>query len=241
MTLPVLSTIDLATTDPPIDDSRIGQPVPDETLLGYMKAAVNVTRNVEGDVVECGVWKGFSFSALAKSLYLIDSGKMLYGYDSWKPIDTSAVEDFSALRLKANGSKPRAELSSIDARASQKDVYRNLLAGRIPKEYIKSHTVLVTGWIEETLRLTAPTAVSLIHLDVDLYASYKIAIEVLWPRLSINGMVLMDEYADLTWPGARLAIDEYLHDVPPTNYSFGIIADGAASGRFYRIALKKMA
>ena len=55
---------------------------------------------------------------------------------------------------------------------------------------------------------------TLVHFDCDLYAPTKIALEVLWPRLSRGGVMLFDEYSIHEWPGETKAVDEYFSDKP---------------------------
>ena len=49
-----------------------------------------------------------------------------------------------------------------------------------------------------------------LHLDVDLYSSYKICLEKLWNNVIKGGIVCFDEYSDPKWPGAKEAVDEFL-------------------------------
>jgi len=52
----------------------------------------------------------------------------------------------------------------------------------------------------------------LVHLDCDLYESYRTCLEFFYPRLSMGAVVLFDEYNDPTWPGCNKAVDEFLAD-----------------------------
>jgi hypothetical protein len=55
---------------------------------------------------------------------------------------------------------------------------------------------------------------SLVHLDCDLYAPTRAALEAFWPRLARGGVMLFDEYAIKDWPGETAAVDEYFADKP---------------------------
>jgi len=72
---------------------------------------------------------------------------------------------------------------------------------------------LVPGYFNDTLK-TYQGQVALLHLDVDLYDSYKVCLETLYPKVATGGVILFDEYAEPTdlknWPGAKKAIDEFL-------------------------------
>ena len=48
---------------------------------------------------------------------------------------------------------------------------------------------------------------SLLRLDTDWYESTRIGLEVMYPRLSVGGVCILDDYGH--WQGARKAVDEY--------------------------------
>ena len=79
---------------------------------------------------------------------------------------------------------------------------------------IRTPVHVTQGYFEDTLRDAKLPPVALLHLDVDLYKSYKTCLEYLFPLVVKGGVVLFDEYrneADLRkWPGASRAIDEYV-------------------------------
>lgn len=50
------------------------------------------------------------------------------------------------------------------------------------------------------------------RLDTDFYESTKNEIEVLYPKLSIGGVLIIDDYGH--WQGSRKAIDEYFKQNP---------------------------
>jgi Macrocin-O-methyltransferase (TylF) len=84
-------------------------------------------------------------------------------------------------------------------------VRRNLQSfGLAPEE---QNITLVRGLVQETLTGTEPVAFA--HLDVDWYEPSLVCIERLYPRLSIGGSIIVDDYHD--WGGCRRAIDEYLN------------------------------
>jgi hypothetical protein len=54
--------------------------------------------------------------------------------------------------------------------------------------------------------------IALLHLDCDLYESYKTALTHLYEKVAPGGVVMFDEYDDSRWPGAKIAIDEFFAD-----------------------------
>ena len=50
--------------------------------------------------------------------------------------------------------------------------------------------------------------ISFLHLDLDIYSATKISLEVLFPRVSRGGIVLIDDYGKVY--GATKATNEFL-------------------------------
>jgi len=98
-------------------------------------------------------------------------------------------------------------LAAPEARAiaSLDEVQRNLFSTGYPGELI----TFVKGRVEETLYDTSavPNSLSILRLDTDWYASTKVELDVLYPRLSVGGVLLIDDYGH--WDGARKAVDEF--------------------------------
>jgi O-methyltransferase len=65
----------------------------------------------------------------------------------------------------------------------------------------------VQGRVEETIPVQGPATISLLRLDTDWYESTLHELEHLWPRLSIGGVLIIDDYGH--WQGAREATDEF--------------------------------
>ena len=54
----------------------------------------------------------------------------------------------------------------------------------------------------------------LVHLDVDIYESYKNALEFFYPRMVRNGVIVMDDYGSKFCLGAKKAIDRFMSYKP---------------------------
>ena len=72
--------------------------------------------------------------------------------------------------------------------------------------------ICIKGEVEKTLKIdeNLPTKISLLRLDTDWYESTKIELEVLFPLLSKNGILIIDDYG--YWKGSKKAVDEYIVD-----------------------------
>lgn len=69
---------------------------------------------------------------------------------------------------------------------------------------------LVKGRVEETLPAKAPDAIALLRLDTDWYESIYHELVHLYPRLSVGGVLLIDDYGH--WKGAKRAVDQYIKE-----------------------------
>ena len=56
--------------------------------------------------------------------------------------------------------------------------------------------------------INLPKEISLLRLDTDFYESTKYEMDILFPRLQKDGVLLLDDYGH--WKGSRKAVDEYL-------------------------------
>jgi len=79
----------------------------------------------------------------------------------------------------------------------------------------EERTVFIKGYFPETAAHIPEDAVfSLVHIDCDLEAPMRSALEFFYPRMSPGGFVLMHDYSSLHWDGAERAIDGFFKDKP---------------------------
>lgn len=135
----------------------------------YQKRLFEKIHNLEGDVVECGVGHGKSF--LAWCYLLLDEGahRKVWGFDSFAGFPEPRKED-SSPRKPQKGDWSGVGLPEMSAM---------LLGGGLPKEWFYSHATLVEGFFDKSLPKFTGKKIALLHLDVDLYDSYKVALEYL--------------------------------------------------------------
>ena len=188
----------------------------------YFDRMYDKIRNVEGDIVECGIGYSRTFQILC--LLADEEGKRrgVWGFDSFEGFPEPTAEDKSS----RNPKKGEWKVMTLE------QVYKILHIIRIPHEYIEKHIHLVKGYFEDTVPKSAVAKIALLHLDVDLYASYKVCLEHLFPKVAKGGIVLFDEYGSTaSFPGARKAIDEYFKSMPYT------ISKDEASGKYFVVKI----
>ena len=67
--------------------------------------------------------------------------------------------------------------------------------------------VFVKGKVEDTLPNSKPESIALLRLDTDWYESTKIELELLYPLLATNGIMIIDDFGH--WEGAKKAVNEF--------------------------------
>ena len=156
--------------------------------------------NVAGDVVECGVGVGTSFAMLA---YLSGSERRrLRGFDSFAGFPQPTEYDRS-------WRDPKAGEWKVDSQ-----IVRHLLEEvGISKQFPELQITIRPGFLSETLPREPDYDIAFLHLDVNVYPSYRDALKYLFPRVVPGGVVLFDEYKEYSaqkpdeekWPGATRA------------------------------------
>lgn len=185
-----------------------------ERLYSLIHAVSYVVKaGIPGDIVECGVWRGGSMMAVARTLIKLNKRDMnLWLYDTFEGMTKPTDMDVSY-----DGQKATSEFESVKRNdASSKWCYSSLDEVRgnlLQVGYEESRMRFVKGTVEETIPATAPDRISLLRLDTDWYESTKHELEYLFPRLSPGGVLIIDDYGH--WQGSRKACDDYFaaHDI----------------------------
>ena len=73
---------------------------------------------------------------------------------------------------------------------------------------------IVEGFVEQTLPMTSLPELALLRLDTDFYESTRVEFELLYPKLTRGGVLIVDDYG--YFQGSRRATDEYLATIRPT-------------------------
>lgn len=164
-----------------------------------------VEAKVPGDIVECGVWKGGSMMAVARTLLDLGSrDRALHLFDTYEGMPAPTGEDVSYTGEPAERQLDAAAKDDLVwAMAGLEQVKANVLSTGYPAERIR----FVKGKVEDTIPAHAPEKIALLRLDTDWYESTRHELIHLYPRLSPGGVLIIDDYGH--WQGARRAVDEY--------------------------------
>ena len=154
--------------------------------VGHFVRVLDRVRDVEGDVVECGVGAGKSFAVIASLVRSSGNDRKLWGLSPWTRVDgwshpslSGATQSEVRLRLKQMGVTSLAGIELIDG-----DVVSTL--------------ALVTG------------SIAFGHVDVVLAGAVRPCLEQLWPKLAPGGILSVGWFTS----AAEDPIESFLASLP---------------------------
>ena len=159
------------------------------------------TNKINGDFVECGVWKGGNILGIMEYLYYHNmTDRNVWLYDTFQGMTQPEDVDIDLKNQKASDI-----LQNVLCYSSLNEVKKNLSNSKFPISNIK----YIIGDVCETLDIqeNIPNKISLLRLDTDWYKSTKKELEKLYPILSVNGVLIVDDYGH--WEGSKKAVNEY--------------------------------
>lgn len=192
-----------------------------------------VEKGIQGSFVECGVQDGRQQKIWLSTLNELNvSDREIWLYDTFSGLTAPTDKDFSgdknSLKLSAKElyemwAKHQSGDVNTWCYASLSTVQGNLAPFSYPADKIKyvAGDVIKTLDIEENI----PEKISFLRLDTDWYESTKKEMEVLFPRLSSGGVLVLDDY--FWWAGQKQAVNEYFNE---NNISFSIEQVGEHTG-----------
>lgn len=160
--------------------------------------------NIQGDYIECGVWKGGNILGIINYLeYHNILDPTIWLYDTFSGMTNPTLHDVDHVGVFAS-----SVLDQVKCESPLQEVKSILSNSRYPSEKIR----FVIGDICQTLldETNVPEKISLLRLDTDWYESTKIELEVLWEKLVPGGILIIDDYGH--WQGCRKAVDKFFKD-----------------------------
>jgi hypothetical protein len=154
--------------------------------------------NIDGDIIECGVWKGGNILGCLEYMKYHNIKKTVWLYDTF-----SGMTQTTKFDVDLNGVSGERWESKCDC--SLDDVKNIIDEKKYPNNKIK----FIVGDITKTLKEknNIPETISLLRLDTDWYESTKVEMEGLYPNLVGGGVLIIDDYGH--WVGAKKAVDDY--------------------------------
>lgn len=171
-----------------------------------------IQNNIEGDFVECGVWRGGSSMMIALTLKSMNiSDRQLFLYDTYEGMSEPTENDIDFRGGNADSllkQNVQDKENSVWCLADLQDVQNNMKLTEYPLNNIK----FVQGKVEDTIPQTISESIALLRLDTDWYESTAHELKYLYPKLQNRGVLIIDDYGH--WEGCRKAVDEYFLNTP---------------------------
>ena len=190
--------------DPAKREVGLDWPAHAETMVGLrrlenLEALIVdvVRREVPGDLVETGVWRGGAAIFMRGVLKALeDTSRRVWACDSFAGLPRPDPEKY---------------------RADAGDAHWTFAELAVPLEQVKANFArygllddqvrFLPGWFRDTLPGAPIERISLLRLDGDMFESTHEALEALYPRLSPGGYLVVDDYGAI--PACRQAVGEF--------------------------------
>ena len=172
------------------------------TMVG-MKRLTNIQycieqilqNNIPGDLIEAGVWRGGAAIFMRGMLAAANiTDRTVFAADSFEGLPVPDPK-YPADRAETLHRHPFLAVSLEEVKGNF-DRY-GLLDDQV---------VFLQGWFKDTLPKAPCSSIALMRLDGDMYESTMDALDNLYPKLSIGGYCIIDDYAR---ENCKQAVDEF--------------------------------
>lgn len=178
--------------------------------------------DIEGVYAECGVFQGNTIFSVGSFINRMSLDRDILGFDTFDgfpdmKIDYRDRPQFFEELYKNN----EITKDHYDKAAQRTNNFTD--EKHLDKEYFLdvkkvfdiadafANIRLIKGDFRDTLE-AVNEKIAILFLDCDLYGSYLVCLDYLFPKVVSNGVIIFDEYYSLKYPGARLAANEYLQN-----------------------------
>ena len=168
---------------------------------------------IEGDIVECGVFKGANCRFICDYLKSINYENInIFLYDTFEGMPCASSNDINIFTKKNYNFylKKMQKNNEVDNFYKYENI-ENVKKLLFQTNYNKNKIHFIKGLVEETIPKTIPNKISLLILDTDYYDSTKHELQHLYPLVEKGGIIIIDDYG--TWSGVKKAVDEYFDNL----------------------------
>lgn len=156
-----------------------------------------VADEVPGDLIEAGSWRGGASLLMRATLDSLEGpGREVFVADSFQGFPEVDGERTAGYDLPT-------DLAGVDFLAvSQEEVAQTFARLGVDRD-----VTFVPGFFQDTLPGLAGRRWAIVRLDGDTYESTRVALEALYPGLSVGGYLIVDDYVMLG--ECRAAVDDF--------------------------------
>jgi O-methyltransferase len=159
-------------------------------------------RLLEGDIAECGTWKGGMIAGMAEVLG--DNNRTYFLFDSFEGLpEAKPIDGEAALKWQRN---TESETYHNNCKAELSDAREAMSLSGIQNFQI------IKGWFHDTLpSFNSENKIAVLRLDGDWYESISECLKYLYPLVIKNGLIIIDDY--YVWDGVAKAVHHYLNEI----------------------------
>jgi len=150
-----------------------------------------------GAVVEFGCYAGTTSLFIRRLLdqYKQSAERPFHVYDSFAGLPEKTVQDHNAAGVDFEAGK---------LFVSKADFLKVFKAANLTPPIIHK------GWFNELPVESVPDPIAFAFLDGDFYGSIIDSLRLVWPRMSEQGIIIVDDYKRETLPGVERALQDFL-------------------------------
>jgi O-methyltransferase len=155
-------------------------------------------KKIEGDVIECGTWRGGMISGIAR---MLGNDRTYHLFDSFEGLP-KATELDGAFATSWQQEKTSSDYRD-NLRANEKEAEQALIKSGV------STYVVHKGWFRDTLPFyKSDKGIAILRMDGDWYDSTMDCLKYLYPQVNVGGLIIIDDY--FMWEGCSKAVHDFL-------------------------------
>ena len=152
---------------------------------------IGETGKLDGDVLEVGVFRGATSGIMGTRIKQLNSKSTLFCCDTFEGVVKASVQD------------------NYYVGGEHKDTSMNLVKDLLVQRLGLENVVILKGvFPDETSGSITSNTFRFCHIDVDTYQSAKDVLDWIWPKLSVGGMVVFNDYAYPRTKGVTRLVEE---------------------------------
>lgn len=162
-------------------------------------------KDIPGDVVECGVFKGTSLArfGLMRKIFGFKKTSKILGFDVFSDI-------FPTTKYKEGKQDRKKWIKN----AGSSSISTNQMSKVLKKQGTKNFELIagdITKTLPEYIKKNPNLKISLLNIDIDFVESTFCSLEYLYPRVSKGGIILLDNYG--AFHGDTMGVDLYFKKI----------------------------
>lgn len=220
------------------------------------KYIIKENDNVDGDILDLGVYRGRSLITIAIILKNIKSKKTIYGFDTFSGFPKLSKYDerknfrnkkyFSSQHLKNSDffwdlkkkiNKVNFDTNNISSSKNFDNSSLEFIENKI-KLLELDNIKIIKGDVVKTIpnffKKNPKKKIMACNFDLDLFDPYEVALPLVWNNLSKNGYIHLDEFYSLKFPGPKIATTNFCK-----KYNIKIKFNRTRKSEFKRCYIKK--